>query len=76
MMSRNEATAIANVFKNTLRDRAQDFLRGRAQAGFVGGVFGISASDTGPIAAAVKAELEGLGWTVVVDLPNFTATIT
>lgn len=74
-ISRAEATATALAYVKTLSTRVEAYLRSRAQAGFVGGVFAYTAQDTGPQAQAAKTELEALGWTVVVDVVGQTVTI-
>jgi hypothetical protein len=74
-MTKSEAQDVANSFVQTLRDRVDIFLRNQARAGIVGGQFVYTANDSGPRAIAVKTELEAGGWTVVVDAPNKTVTI-
>jgi phage tail sheath protein FI len=74
-MTKAEAQALIDAYAQSLRDRVDRFLRTQAQAGTLGGQFTYTAQDRGPVAQAVKTELEAGGWTVVIDVPNKVVTI-
>jgi hypothetical protein len=75
MISKTDATVIATAYQNTLRDRVLQFLRARALAGFVGGVFTYTTADSTPVALQVRTDLIAAGWSVAVDQPSMTVTI-
>lgn len=75
MITRTQAAAIANAFVAAERDRAIQWLTNRAQGGDIGGTYTVPGQVPMGNLAPVKTELEGAGWTVVVDAPNRTVTI-
>lgn len=75
MLSKSEATALVTSYQTGLRDRIDALLRAMAQQGIIGCTFTYTANDAPAKATPIKTELEGLGWTVVVDAPNKTVTI-
>lgn len=75
MLARSEAQALANVYQKTVAFRIEQALRACAQVGIVGMVFTWTTNDDTAVLNQVKTDLQSAGWTVVLDLPNKTATI-
>lgn len=77
MLTKVEAQSLLQAFQDRFATRLNQYLINRAQSGFIGGTINYSNEDglTGPRAAAIRAELEAAGWTVVVDTVNKTVTI-
>lgn len=75
MISKAEANALIIQYQTGLRDRIDSLLRSMASTGQLGATFTYTALDAPAKATPIKAELEALGWTVVIDAPNKTVTI-
>lgn len=75
-LTKIEAEQLAAGYRNRFRDRLNQFLMGRAQAGIIGGAFNYSDLDgiTAAIGNALRDEFQNAGWVVVVDTPTKTVT--
>lgn len=74
-ITKAEAAQIAQTYVTSVGSRVFKFLRDRAAAGLVGGIYSYSPQDSVPELQAVRSRLLADGWTVVVDTGNQTATI-
>lgn len=75
MITKTQAQATVVAFQNSILHRLNAFLTAQAKSGIVGGQFHYGTQEDNTKLQEARTILQAAGWTVVVDAPNRTATI-